>query len=47
MNGSGEVKSVEFDLDWWGNLKGYKVYEDGFLFKWVLNDVSNLDCIWI
>ncbi len=37
------MKSVELDLDWRGNLKGYKVHEDGFPPKWVPNDVSNSD----
>ncbi|MEQ2140469.1 hypothetical protein UXJ32_14480, partial [Burkholderia cenocepacia] len=35
---------MELDLDWRGNLKGYKVHEDGFPPKWVPNDVSNSDC---
>jgi hypothetical protein len=39
------VRGVELDLDWQGNLKGYKVHEDGFPTKWVPNDASNSDCI--
>jgi hypothetical protein len=41
------VRSVELDLNWQGNLKGYKVHEDGFPTKWVPNDAGNSDYIQI